>query len=195
MSVPSSLDAVLQSRVRSLPSNARVILTFLAVQGKPTSLELLAQLTGFPLGVVMAAVREAQDHRLIAFDEDGVKFTHGIVHRWLYEGLSKDEKSTIHKVTAARMLALEAAVNAASLAWHFSEAGEKVKAYEWALKGAEAARSRGAFHEVIELLRIAERNCETGAQRIRILKDLGELLLQHGEMGQALGDLKAAIQI
>ncbi|MCJ7557284.1 MAG: hypothetical protein MUP90_10275, partial [Gammaproteobacteria bacterium] len=116
------------------------------------------------------------------------QFTHILVQRYLYDSLSAGERRLLHGEIAQALEALYEGQTdeiAAQLVHQFREAGERVKAIEYARRAARRAEAVYAYDEASQHLQTALDLLETGEQvetQLALLEELAEvygLLRQH----------------
>ncbi|MCC5950941.1 MAG: AAA family ATPase [Acidimicrobiia bacterium] len=95
-------DALL-ARVRSLGPEVAELMTLAAVMGSTTTIAELAAVSERPITDVIAAVREARAHGVVADEGDHIAFRHELVRSAVDAQLGDAEKSAI-AATAARVL-------------------------------------------------------------------------------------------
>ena len=151
--LPARVEAAIAERIERLPENSRRILSAASVQGDDFTGELVAELTGAPVGEVIAALSGslARQHHLVrpeglqqvGSDKRSVyRFTHHLFQKYLYDQLDRIERARWHAAVAA---SLERQVGddpaererfGAQLAWHYEAGG-------WPLQAARALHDAG----------------------------------------------------
>ena len=164
--LPARVEAAIAERIERLPENSRRFLSAASVQGDDFTGELVAELTGEPVGEVIAALSGslARQHHLVrseglqqvGSDQRSVyRFRHHLFQKYLYDELDRIERGRWHAAVAAslaRQVGEDPAERerfGARLAWHYESAGLPVQAARALLDaGRQATRgvglSRGA---------------------------------------------------
>ena len=125
--LPARIDAAIAERIERLPAQEREILSAASVQGDDFCGELVAEMTGRPVGGVLAALSGslARQHHLVrstglerAPDVPGAgepgasaesrvrsvyRFSHHLFQKYLYDGLDPIERARWHAVVAASL--------------------------------------------------------------------------------------------
>jgi DNA-binding CsgD family transcriptional regulator len=104
--LPGSLREVLATRLAALDDVAQGIVRVAAVAGRVVSHELLELIAGTPSPVLMAALREAVDQRVLLHVDDpapGYAFRHALVRDAAYDELLAAERIPIHLAIADRL--------------------------------------------------------------------------------------------
>ncbi|MGD2071723.1 MAG: AAA family ATPase, partial [Gemmatimonadota bacterium] len=87
----SSLCSLLERRLGSVTPATRTLLNVLSAQRGPKSLTDLATICEVGRGEALVCLQEAQGHRLVASDSEGVSFRHGLMKHWTRINLSEAE--------------------------------------------------------------------------------------------------------
>ncbi len=98
--LPDTLAEVILSRIDQLPEDARRLLRAAAVVDDHVDDELLAAVTGEPLELVTAALREAVIEQVLVLDATTCRFRHALVREALYDDLLPGERTRLHVATA-----------------------------------------------------------------------------------------------
>ena len=174
--LPARVEAAIAERIERLPENSRRFLSAASVQGDDFTGELVAELTGEPLGEVIAALSGslARQHQLVrseglqralaepsASAEPRVRsmyrFRHHLFQKYLYDALDPIERGRWHAAVAAsleRQVGEDPAERerfGARLAWHYESAGLPVQAARSLLDAGRLATRVSAFREALNL--------------------------------------------
>ena len=166
--LPARVEAAIAERIERLPENSRRFLSAASVQGDDFTGELVAELTGEPVGEVIAALSGslARQHHLVrseglqqvGSDQRSVyRFRHHLFQKYLYDELDRIERSRWHAAVAsslARQVGEDPAERerfGARLAWHYESAGLPVQAARALLDAGRQATRVSAFREALNL--------------------------------------------
>ncbi len=206
--LPSTLTAVVQSRVDRLSELERATAEAAAVFGATFTLSALAAMLaeahpGFSEDDLAARVATAlvslERRQLVHPDQsfasgDRFIFRHAIIREVVYDAVLRARKASLHRA-AARWLGERAHPGIAALVGqHWEAAGDRDSAAEWYLRaGLQALRASGFQEATITLRRVIELGSD--AQRLPALLGLGHALAVLGDLPAAIGDLDEAIEI
>ena len=146
-------DVVLR-RARRLSDDAAQAVRALAVIGRPTDHELLAEVSSLQPAALAAGLREALDQRILRREGDGdlVSFRHPLGQESVYDDVLPSERIDLHRRTA-EVLDRRAgegkgsALGVAELAHHWHEAQVWTKALPAAVQAAREAAVVTGFAE------------------------------------------------
>ncbi len=133
--LPDSIDAIIRARVAHLPDAARALADLAATIGATFGVDVLRDVSGWPLGEVLGAVDDLLDRFVIRETATGSRgdyaFTHHLVRSSLYDAIDPLERARRHR-RIARVLdeRLDAArpERAHELARHYALAGDAARA-------------------------------------------------------------------
>jgi predicted ATPase/class 3 adenylate cyclase len=219
LGVPSTVQAVLAARIDRLPTPERTVAQRASVQGRAFSRQALAELVGERnLATLDATLGALQRRELIQRDprafaeDDGLRFSHGLIRDAAYRFLPKETRSELHERlarwldrAAEQPLAEQEEVVGYHLeqAYHYRAELGRVGTRERAL-GAEAARrldssgrrafARSDLPAAVKLLERAEVLLSRDDRaRAELLPSLGAALTEAGRLSEADQVLVAAI--
>lgn len=176
---PSSVQALLEARLRKLPPSAQDLLRVAAVAGADLSAERAAQV----LGCALLALTEPWAALEAANVLRGEAFSHDLVHEAALRLVPLGVRQALHRRFAA-LLEAEAGVPPARIARHHEQAGQWDSAGRTWMAAARAAHGAGRLAEHIVLCERAARcHAEAGApsERFEALHArLDSLRLCHG---------------
>ncbi|HJY81248.1 MAG TPA: adenylate/guanylate cyclase domain-containing protein [Candidatus Binatia bacterium] len=160
--IPTTVQAVLASRIDRLPAEDKDLLQNLAVIGKEFPLSLLRQ---------VVAHREDELHHLLshlqaaefiyeqpAFPEVEYTFKHALTQEVAYNSVLQERRKVLHERTAQAMEGLfhsRLEDHYGDLAHHYSRSGNTQKAVEYLHRAGEQAAQRSAHTEAISHLTTA----------------------------------------
>jgi tetratricopeptide (TPR) repeat protein len=215
---PTPLDAVLARKLGRLPAEAAPLLEAVAVSGQPLPLEEAARAAGHdrPPVPTFLQMRKERLVRLIGPDDSPLVDTyHDRVRETVLEGMDGARRKALHLrlgeviesavggVSPEQAAALEsgsqgeAVPRAHDLAYHYDAAGERRKAWVYALLAAEQARRQFALGVAVEQYAVARRNAAEAPAtlRCRLAVGCGEALMIPGRYDEATAELEAAAQL
>ena len=164
--LPASLREVLAARLAALDEVTQGIVRVAAVAGRVVSHELLERVAGTPSPVLISALREAVDQRVLLHVLDpspGYAFRHALVREAAYDELLEAERIAIHRAIADALERREAPSPAGELArtgeiaYHAMAARDLSRALMASLAAVAAAERASAHAEAeVHLDRILE---------------------------------------
>ncbi len=164
--LPTSLREVLAARLAALDDVTQGIVRVAAVAGRVVSHELLERVAGTPSPVLIAALREAVDHRVLLHVVDpapGYAFRHALIREAALDQLLATERIEIHRAIADTLEHDEALspggelARTGEIAYHALAAGDLPRALTASLAAVAVAEAASAHAEVeVHLDRILE---------------------------------------
>jgi len=207
--LPTELREAAAHAWHRLSAPARELTRLIAVAGHPQRADQLREVAGATGldGDLVPLLREAVDGAVLQVGVDGgYWFVHPLLAEVLEEGLLPEERRSLHTAFAAVLephgdaaehLGVEQAVD---LADHHHRAGHRQEAYQWALRGAEAAERAGGATEMLRLLRRAlalrDEVPDAGISRLDLLQRIQAAAERAGEQDEelaAVDDLLAIV--
>jgi len=209
--LPLSVRHTLQGRLDLLSPNTHATLKQSAMLGTEFDLETL-EAAMQPAGELVSALEEASRARLIqqvAGVSGRFRFVHDLIRETLDAGLSIAGRALLHRRAADAIVKTRSATleyHYASLAYHYLESastGTAREAVDFAVRGAARATASFSFELAVQLSGRALRaldylDAELGASsesertRTTILIDMGHVLWQSGQRGEARATHQAA---
>jgi hypothetical protein len=184
-----TLDEVIYSRVKSLPSATRRLLEVLSVFGQPLDRELASAAAGVGLEE-MESVSQLRAQRLartrVMDDREELEPYHDRIRETVVAHLAADELRSHHRALASSLAALDDP-DPEILAVHFQGAGELVRAAQYSVAAADRAADALAFDRAARLYRLAldlDPSTDRDTQRSVQIR-LGNALASAGRGGQA----------
>ena len=207
--LPSTLTAVVQSRVDRLSELERATAEAAAVFGATFTLSALTSmlaeahprvLGGRSGGEGRDGARQSRAAAVVVHPDqsfasgDRFIFRHAIIREIVYDAVLRARKASLHRA-AARWLGERPHPGIAALVGqHWEAAGDRDSAAEWYLRaGLQALRASGFQEATITLRRVIELGSD--AQRLPALLGLGHALAVLGDLSAAIGNLDEAIEI
>jgi predicted ATPase/class 3 adenylate cyclase/Tfp pilus assembly protein PilF len=150
--VPSSLEALIHSRIDTLPPELKRLMRYAAVVGDPFEATTLGWVSGQSdvqqhlnrLASRLLVRREGQTGRW--------RFAHSMIESVIYNSMLKAKRTAMHREVArgleARWKGAEAD-HAETLAYHFAQADEQAKALNYLILAGERAAARSANEQAV----------------------------------------------
>ncbi|HEU4620302.1 MAG TPA: AAA family ATPase [Gammaproteobacteria bacterium] len=176
-----SLREVLQERLARFDADGGEVLRWAAVLAPRVDAASLARLTGLDWNAIGEALETAARHSMLLPAERGLKFSHDLIARCIYEGLSPARRRTMHR-RVAELLEQDSVLDperAADLAHHAAQSGDPALA---ARAMVSAGRLCLRFFANDEALALANRGLQwveqlTGAaERVCVTLELREIM-------------------
>jgi DNA-binding SARP family transcriptional activator len=121
-----SLREVLQERLARFDADGGEVLRWAAVLAPRIDAASLARLTGLDWNAIGEALETAARHSMLLPAERGLRFSHDLIARSIYEGLSPARRRTMHR-RVAELLEQDSVLEperAADLAHHAAQSGD-----------------------------------------------------------------------
>ncbi|MGD2177482.1 MAG: AAA family ATPase, partial [Anaerolineae bacterium] len=160
--IPSSLEALIHSRVDTLPPELKQLMGYAAVAGDPFEVTTLEWVSG------MSDIRHHLNRlasRLLVRQEGETgrwRFAHSMIESVIYNSMLKAKRRAMHREVAhaleARWGGVEAD-HAETLAYHFAQGDEGTKALSYLIVAGERAAAQSANEQAV-------RYFEQAAQRL-----------------------------
>ena len=161
--LPQSVHELIQRRLQKVYPDAREVLSTAALLGSQFALDLIENATHFIPEVTARAIMELENARLlqpIPAETPTYGFPHEKIRESLLVEISPARKRFYHQNIARaleKFLGQQIAPQAATLAYHYEQAGNFSKAFEyWTMAGQHAHRL-ASFHESLAAFGRAER--------------------------------------
>lgn len=177
-SVPSSIMDFVQPRLERLSTTARIVLAALAILDR-ASLETLAAVAQSGHGTGNA-VAELIATGLIADGGEGLRPRHGIIAEVALKTIGPAIERQL-RGRAARVLQSDRATSPATLAVQYDLAGQQSKAYDAALRAAEASVELFAHQEAEYFFKVALANAPNVSAEARVRIQLADVFLARGQ--------------
>jgi class 3 adenylate cyclase/tetratricopeptide (TPR) repeat protein len=202
--IPSSIQAVLASRIDRLPPTEKELLQTLAVIGREFTLPLIRRMTGASEAEVEHMLSGLQSGEFIyeqpAFPDPEYSFKHALTQEVAYNSVLVERRKLLHERAGAAMEALyEGRLDdhLSELARNYQRSGNTVKALEYLQRAGQQAIARSSHAEgvalltsALELLKTRPETPERMHQELAVQLGLGAALsavkgLAAPEVGQA----------
>jgi DNA-binding CsgD family transcriptional regulator/tetratricopeptide (TPR) repeat protein len=203
LGTPESVREVAAQRLARLDPQTIRLLELAATAGTEFELELVRRAAGLDRAALLAALEGATASGMVEELSGPAlrgRFTHELVRRALYDGLSRARRAELHLRVGEALAAGEESGRAlADLAHHFAAAaplGGVERAVDYNLRAALAASSALAFEEAALRLRSAiELGIEDPRERAGAFLELGWASYRAGKEPDALEAFAAAAEI
>ena len=197
--IPTTLQALLASRIDRLPATEKELLQTLAVIGAEFSLKLAAPVVGIvdeelaPM-LLHLQQREFIHERLVAGDFE-YAFKHALTRQVAYDSMLADRRKSLHERVATAIEALYSGhiddwVDA--LAHHYGRTPNTAKTVEYLFRSGQRAEQRSAFEEgvaslkqALELLHSVPEDQQRVRLELRIQNSLIDLWVRVRSLGSA----------
>ncbi len=201
--LPTSLEALIRSRVDNLPLPLRQQLQLAAAVGRPFKAELLAVISEQP----------DTEHLLEQLAEQGIlhfspeteqwSFSHNLAQTVVYESMLKVQRKALHRRVAEALESYwtgSGEEHAAELAHHFALAGENRKALGYLIVAGEQAAAHDANQEALEHFQRADAILEglpdvDCSLRWRVIQGLGDMYRFVGQYAESLQALERGLPL
>jgi serine/threonine protein kinase/tetratricopeptide (TPR) repeat protein len=192
-----ALDQVLSARIGRLPDDARHVLEFVAVAGRPIRLDLAIR-DASSFGDARAALAVLRSGRLVRImggeDTEEIETYHDRVREVAVERLSPADRQA-HHLRLAQALESGGDADAEYLADHFHGGGDPERAGHYYEVAAAQASDALAFDRATKLYRLAlSIRSGEGAERSTLLVHLGDALANAGRGAEASREYLLAAQ-
>ena len=197
------MQEVLRRRLKRVPEVARPMLQLAAIIGRQLDLRVITALldqSPHPQAIE-PLLRACAEVSILEVSDDTWRFTHDRLRDRLLADLSADERRALHLRTGNAMEAIYRDVpgQAAVLAHHFQQAGERSRSAHYMLQAGELALQAGALSEAATLLATA-RDLQahldvSPLQRARVLRMLASALWGLGRFSESLPLLEHALSL
>ncbi|MCA1844709.1 MAG: protein kinase, partial [Actinobacteria bacterium] len=207
--LPEGIREVVGRRFSGLPAETREVLAKAAVIGRQFDVAVLGRMGGLDDDVLLNAVEEAVDARLIvevpaSQGQGAYAFAQPVVSQTLYEELSVPRRQRLHRDAAHAIEAVHSgnlSPNLGALSYHYSRAGpaETGRAIECGIAAGEAALATFSYEEAARhwrsVLELLEATGATEA-RAQLLGRLGDVLFSTGlDPAASLDCLEQALRL
>ena len=185
--IPSTVHAVLASRIDSLSATQKSLLQTAAVIGRDVPVELLQPIAGLDPDVLLDCLASLQAAEFLyqtrVFPEPQYTFKHALTHRVAYESVLRERRRVVHMQLVELIETLHAGrldEHVERLAHHALEGGHHAKAVLYLRWSAGKAIQRSAHLQAIRYL-------HGGLDIIKALPDSPERLRHELDYQKAIG--------
>ncbi len=193
--VPTTVQAVLASRIDRLPPDEKELLQTLAVIGREFSVALARQVAGRPAEELDRMMEHLQFAEFI-YEQPGVGeieyiFKHALTQEVAYNSVLIERRKLLHEriaITIEELFAAQIEDHLGELARHYARSANARKSVDYALLAGRQAAQRSAYAEAIAYLNAGLESLSTlpgGLDRDRLELDLQ--IASGGVLGAAKG--------
>jgi tetratricopeptide (TPR) repeat protein len=147
--IPSTIQALVNEKVRLLPANIREVLQSASILGQKFQPKVVEKMVNFKVEELIDALEELQKFSILKIEggllpDSQYEFLHDQVREVILKELSPLRKRTLHLKAIDALLAVngEKPELASIFAYHCEQAGEYNRAFEFWIKTGQFARSR-----------------------------------------------------
>jgi len=208
--IPPKVEGVIQERIARLESELKKALSIASVEGENFTAQVISRLEALTERVILSELSDELEnqHKLVV--ENGelkigksflsfFRFSHSLIHQYLYNELGTSERRILHKQVANALESLyqdQVELIYSQLARHYEEAGDTEKAVHYLSLIAAKALRISAFHEAKNNLVKA---LELGTSEVSILetihRQLGEVFYGLGDYPSSLAHLEKCLEL
>jgi class 3 adenylate cyclase/tetratricopeptide (TPR) repeat protein len=188
--LPSTVQAVLASRIDRLPGEQKQLLQTLAVMGRESPMGLIRQVRSSGAAQLERMLADLQAgefiYEQVAAGDVEYVFKHALTQEVAYNSLLVERRRLLHERTGEAIEALfdeRIDDHLAELAHHYSRSANVNKAVDYLGRAARQAVSRSAFAEAqaqfqkgLELLKTLPESSERDARELELASALAEVL-------------------
>jgi len=204
LGVPTSVQAAVEARLRSLGDQTRQILTQAAVIGRQFSFDILQAVTATEEAVLLDRVEEALRAQLIrevrAAGEDVYEFVQPMVRQVLYDAIPGRRRRLLHRQVGEaleKVSARKPEPYLEALAMHFARAEEIEKTLRYARLAARKAADVFAHDDAAKYLQqaiAAAQELDRPRERLELMEELADLLFVAGGRERTTQAYEDAVQ-
>ena len=201
LEIPQSVRLAIQTRVAKLTEPTKETLYLAAIFGREFDYGLLAAASELDAEALLDALERAEHAQLIdevkGQREVAFSFTHALIPSTLSEGLSALRRRKLHRRAAAAIEALRPDDHE-SLAHHYAQAGERVKAIDYSHRAAGRAQAVHAYdlskRYLVSALNLLDAG-EMPETRLALLEELADAHRMLGEPAEAIPLFQEALTV
>jgi DNA-binding SARP family transcriptional activator len=176
-----SLSELVSERLSRMDENAETVLYWAAVLTPRININSLKQATGLERELIDSALEQAEQQGILHPGERGLRFSHELIRRSLYELISASRRRAMHR-QIAEQLAVDAGVDldvAAVLAHHAQLSGDPYLACKAMVSAGKLCIRFYANDQAMDLYRQGMKIATelSDAQRICLILELGQVRL------------------
>ena len=194
--IPQKAYELIKRRLERLSDEEREILDVASVIGEEFDVTLLSLVTMMDeLKILKMLNNIYRKHKLIYVSEGKYRFEHSIIREVIYSELLEDLRRRYHKIIGDIIYELnhdDPSKVANLLAHHYYEARDR-RAVGFLVDLGEGAKKNYANHEALEFFSRALELAEDKRTRMRILENMGDVLVYTGDYAGALEKYSEAL--
>lgn len=189
--IPPSLAGLIARRLQQLPANGRQVIESLAILDQPAGAALAQQISARDAEETVAAIDKGLHWRLLHADPAAqVRFSHELTRTAVLQQISPVRRQRLHRRAAVALAAAQAP--AATLAYHWEQAGDPAQASRHALTAAQQATAVYAVDDALRFYRRALPHL-AAADKLDAMRQLGRLYLRISDWDAAHAVLTAGL--
>lgn len=158
------LRNLLATRLKGVEPQGIRVLEAIAILERHATPKNIAAVSGLSLRATGAVALELCSRHLILEEQNCYEFSHELMKAFLYNTLGPLRRSAVH-LAAGEVLATKPGTNPATLARHYSLAGDKARAFEHAMRAASSSLEGYAYEEAAQMAALAISVTKTNADR------------------------------
>jgi len=173
--VPDSIRALFDRRFAALSDQAVALMQQTAFLGSRVNYAVLCAATGLPPLEFDGLLRELTRAAILVQEDAVLSFRHDLIREVAAVQVPAALSSALH-LRAARAL-IRTKGSPGEIAVHLAAAGDTRRAFDYALRGAEAAEQVYALEKAADLLELAIQHAPDESTRMHLVGRLGKLYL------------------
>lgn len=202
LSLPSSLETLIRSRIDALPTELQQVVQAAAVVHEPFDVPLLESLT--QSSDVSRTLARLESRLLIRRGTTKGEwfFSHSLIQGVAYHAILKNQRQNLHLIAATTLSdrwGNHATDHAKTLAYHFSQAGDRERALPYLVLAGERALARFANDESLDYFRQAEESWGTNNNitdfHWRVAVGMGDAYRHLGQYSESIAAFQSAESI
>jgi predicted ATPase/class 3 adenylate cyclase len=203
LGIPSSLEAVIRSRVDSLPNTPRKLIQSAAVIGQTFNLDLLVNVSRVAHIEPQMDILRSRGMLVQDPDKGSWHFSHPLIEVTTYNAILRVQRRALHS-RAARALEMQwrgdEAEHAEDLAYHYQRADESDKAIIYLIMAGEREAARFGNEQALTLFEQANELLTGQSQprdedRWRIAIGMGSVYLLIGNYDASIAALQSGLEV
>ncbi|MCP4937486.1 MAG: tetratricopeptide repeat protein, partial [bacterium] len=190
--VPSSMAALIQRRLGQLPAHGQQVLETIAILNQPAPFDVLRQICARSEDETLQALELGLQRRLLVITSEQsyqIDFSHDLMAQAVQEQLSPIRRQLLHRRAAITLKQREA--QAATLAYHWRQAGDVTNEVKWAVAAATEAATLYANDEALHYFQRVLALQPTAA----IWRQLGDVQKRIGQWDEAETAYQSSLQL
>lgn len=194
--IPQSVHLAIQNRISRLDTAVQDVLRLAAIIGREFDFATLLRAADMAEETLIAHLEQAERAQLInetpGRGPERFAFAHALIPTTLRDNLSSLRRHRLHRQVAAVIEQMHPD-DLETLAYHYSEAGDEVKALVYTIQAGDRALSVYANREAEQYYRAALPLTQDAAQKAHLYASLGQSLFRQSRYSEAIGDWREAI--
>lgn len=183
------LKTVLQTRLYGLPFESVRILEAVAILGVHAEPQYILDLCGLTWSELSKHFDSLRSRGILKETGRTVFYTHDIMREFVREHVGLVRRSAFH-LKAGELLAGNRSVAPSTIARHFKNGGDSLRAFEYAIKAVKTASSQDAFIKAREMAELALNVATTAEEELQALEAYVEATRMAGQLEETRHGLK-----